>query len=178
MVYFATFSAPQITSHVTRYVWLQTGFGLVIGFVGHLQTIITNNYNSLTQLHTQEITTAHINSSQSSLPLRGRGSQRWTFPFLRDPELSSCLRYQLLTSHNCNYQLSKSELRYGRRSVGQSVFVSRPDSCYCQLCVSSCGEPSLTRGNSQFRVRVRVTLRLAVYRKSVSLGDRPLETHD
>jgi hypothetical protein len=27
-------------------------------------------------------------------------------------------------------------------------------------------------------VRVRVTLRLAVYRQSVSLGDKPLETHD
>jgi hypothetical protein len=28
------------------------------------------------------------------------------------------------------------------------------------------------------RVRVRVTLRLAVYRQSVRLGDKPLETHD
>jgi hypothetical protein len=27
-------------------------------------------------------------------------------------------------------------------------------------------------------VRVRVTLRLAVYRKSVHLGDKPIETHD
>jgi hypothetical protein len=27
-------------------------------------------------------------------------------------------------------------------------------------------------------VRVRVTLRLAVYRQSVRLGDKPLETHD
>jgi hypothetical protein len=28
------------------------------------------------------------------------------------------------------------------------------------------------------RVRVRVTLRLAVYRQSIRLGDKPLETHD
>jgi hypothetical protein len=28
------------------------------------------------------------------------------------------------------------------------------------------------------RVRVRVTLRLAVYRQSVRLGDKPLETYD
>jgi hypothetical protein len=28
------------------------------------------------------------------------------------------------------------------------------------------------------RIRVRVTLRLAVYRQSVRLGDKPLETHD
>jgi hypothetical protein len=31
---------------------------------------------------------------------------------------------------------------------------------------------------SQFPVRVRVTLRLAVYRQSVRLSDKPLETHD
>jgi hypothetical protein len=31
---------------------------------------------------------------------------------------------------------------------------------------------------SRVRVRVRVTLRLAVYRQSVRLGDKPLETHD
>jgi hypothetical protein len=28
------------------------------------------------------------------------------------------------------------------------------------------------------RVRVRVTLQLAVYRQSLHLGDKPLETHD
>jgi hypothetical protein len=28
------------------------------------------------------------------------------------------------------------------------------------------------------RVRVRVTLRLSVYRQSLRLGDKPLETHD
>jgi hypothetical protein len=31
---------------------------------------------------------------------------------------------------------------------------------------------------NQFRVRVKVTLRLAVYRQSVPLGSKPLETHD
>jgi hypothetical protein len=30
----------------------------------------------------------------------------------------------------------------------------------------------------QVRVRVRVTLRLVVYRQLVRLGDKPLETHD
>jgi hypothetical protein len=44
---------------------LETGFGLVVGFIGHY----TRNYDSLTELHTPKITvtTAHIKSSQSSL---------------------------------------------------------------------------------------------------------------
>jgi type IV secretory pathway TrbD component len=49
--------------------WLYTGFGLVIGFIGHLQNVITNNYDSLTELHTPKITvtTAHVKSSRSLL---------------------------------------------------------------------------------------------------------------
>jgi hypothetical protein len=37
-------------------------FGLVIGFIGHLQDVPPNNYDSLTELHAPEITvtTAHI----------------------------------------------------------------------------------------------------------------------
>jgi hypothetical protein len=44
------------------------GFGLVIGFIEHLQNITTNNYDSLTELHAPKITVtaAHIKSSQSS----------------------------------------------------------------------------------------------------------------
>jgi hypothetical protein len=45
------------------------GFGFIIRFIEHLQNITTNNYYSLTELHTLKITvtTAHIKSSQSSL---------------------------------------------------------------------------------------------------------------
>jgi hypothetical protein len=44
-------------------------FGLVIGFTEHLQNVTTNNYDSLTELHTPKITvtTGYIKSSQSSL---------------------------------------------------------------------------------------------------------------
>jgi hypothetical protein len=38
--------------------------------------------------------------------------------------------------------------------------------------------PVMTSSSVRVRVRVRVTLRLAVYRQSVRLGDKPLETHD
>jgi hypothetical protein len=42
------------------------GFGLVIWFIELLQDVITNNYDSLTELRTQKITVtkAHIKSSQ------------------------------------------------------------------------------------------------------------------
>jgi hypothetical protein len=48
---------------------LETGFGLVIGFIEHLQNVTTNNYDNLTELHTPKITVtiAHIKSSQYSL---------------------------------------------------------------------------------------------------------------
>jgi hypothetical protein len=32
--------------------WLRKGFGLVIGFTEHLENVTTNNYDSLTKLHT------------------------------------------------------------------------------------------------------------------------------
>jgi hypothetical protein len=35
-----------------------------------------------------------------------------------------------------------------------------------------------TTASSKIRVRARVTLRLAVYRQSFLLGDKPLQTHD
>jgi hypothetical protein len=45
------------------------GFGLMIGFIEHLQNVTTNNYDSLIELHTPKITLipAHKKSYQSSL---------------------------------------------------------------------------------------------------------------
>jgi hypothetical protein len=34
------------------YPWLETGFGLVIGFINHLEVVITTKYNTVTDFHT------------------------------------------------------------------------------------------------------------------------------
>jgi hypothetical protein len=42
------------------------GFELEIGFIDHLQLITTSNCNTIADLHTLQITTAHAKSSQSA----------------------------------------------------------------------------------------------------------------
>jgi hypothetical protein len=43
------------------------GFGLVIGFIEHLQIITTNNYSAITNSHTLQFIAARTNSSQSAV---------------------------------------------------------------------------------------------------------------
>jgi hypothetical protein len=69
------------------------GFGLLIGFIEHLQIVTTNKYGGSLQ-HTLGIYS--LLCLQQSLP--GNGFQRWTFPLLWVPELSPCLSYQVLTA--------------------------------------------------------------------------------
>jgi hypothetical protein len=38
------------------------GFGLDIGFIDHLHVVTTNNYNSIADFHTLQITRAHTKS--------------------------------------------------------------------------------------------------------------------
>jgi hypothetical protein len=42
-------------------------FGLVIGFIEHLQIITTSNYSTVTNSHTLQFTAAHTKSSQSAV---------------------------------------------------------------------------------------------------------------
>jgi hypothetical protein len=51
--------------HIFKCYWLDTGFGLIIGFILLLELITTNNYNAIANLHTQHITPANTKSPQS-----------------------------------------------------------------------------------------------------------------
>jgi hypothetical protein len=84
-------------------VWLWTEFGLVIGFTEHLQNITTNNYDSLTELHTPKITvtTAHLKSSHSSLTVVRQRLPKANVPLPLRSRSVAGLSYQLLTTaHN------------------------------------------------------------------------------
>jgi hypothetical protein len=78
------------------------GFRLVIGFIEHVQNVTTNNYNSLTELHTPKVTvtTEQINSSVFTSRSLLAASNRRTFPYLWVPELSpaSATSFSLLTN--------------------------------------------------------------------------------
>jgi hypothetical protein len=76
----ATLFLCSICCHVTE--WLQTEFGLVIGFMEHLHFDTGCDY-------TLQFTITHIlvSTVTSSLTLLGSGFQRRTFPFLLVPEL-------------------------------------------------------------------------------------------
>jgi hypothetical protein len=47
--------------------WLQTGCGLVIGFIEHLQIVTTRNYSAIANSHTLQFTTARTKPSQSAM---------------------------------------------------------------------------------------------------------------
>jgi hypothetical protein len=46
-------------------VWLYMGFGLVIGFIEHFQTVTTSNYSAIANSYALQFTTACAKSSQS-----------------------------------------------------------------------------------------------------------------
>jgi hypothetical protein len=74
-------SQDRLLKKVYRHVyeWLQTGFGLVIGFIDLLQNVATSNYTAIANSHSQQFTTAAL-SLLSLLhlhqPLSGNGFQR------------------------------------------------------------------------------------------------------
>jgi hypothetical protein len=73
---------------------------------------------------------------------------------LRNPSTSCRSALKVINPEDCNFIIC--------RNIGKGFSILRV--VYAKAVVSS--------------VRVRVTLRLAVYRESVRLGAKPLETHD
>jgi hypothetical protein len=63
--------------------WLETGFGLVIGFIDYLQIVTISNYKAIANLHTLQITRTHAKSSPSVFTTRF---------LVTDPNSVLCLR--------------------------------------------------------------------------------------
>jgi hypothetical protein len=88
------------------------------------------------------------------------------------PSLISTLYRSLLHTHRCSQFVT----------VFTSCFLvtasNSGNSSASALTPLSAGHRLTTELSSESRVRKRVTLRLAVYRQSVLLGDKPLETND
>jgi hypothetical protein len=80
---------------------------LVIGFIEHLQNASTNNYNSLTELHTAKITvtTAHIETSQFSLIDAWQWLLKAEVPFHLGFQKVPGLIYQLSTDSTTNVKV-------------------------------------------------------------------------
>jgi hypothetical protein len=57
---------PNFWHHLSRD-WLYTGFGLLVGFVDHLQIVTTINYSAISNSHILQFTTARTESSHSAL---------------------------------------------------------------------------------------------------------------
>jgi hypothetical protein len=80
---------------------LDTGFGLVIGFIEQLQIVTKSNYSALANSHTRLLTIAHGKSSMSSLAVACNGSQQC-------PPLTSLPAGDSLTTNSLNCRLSTS----------------------------------------------------------------------
>jgi hypothetical protein len=128
-----------LINNITILVWLQKGFGLVIGFIEHLQNVTTSNDYALTVLHTSQSlspqsVTLFTNCCLVAASNGGRS------PFLWVPELSPDLSYQLLTttepqlSYDCKSNLSCLKyLDIGHRKHRSSVAVQLLLACLLGL---------------------------------------------
>jgi hypothetical protein len=162
--------------------WLQTGFGLVIVFIEHLQNVTTNNYDSLTEIHTPKITvtTAHIKSCRSLAAVAWYRIPTADFPLLRVLELStaSATNFSIFITATLkwlNEIQSQSQSQSYLTTDGQSASLSwypaaiwgpRPGFYYCQRI-----ENLLTRG------RVCHLQLLLVLVSAVILGSEYRGTH-
>jgi hypothetical protein len=84
------------------WVWLQTRFGSVIGFIEHLQIVTIDIYGSLPELHTQKstVTTAHTESSQ--FVLSSTVVAWWRIPTMSSASVFTFLPTGQCLTNNCS----------------------------------------------------------------------------
>jgi hypothetical protein len=146
--------------------WLCTGFALVIVFIEHLKNITTNNYDSLTDVHTPKITvtTAHIKFlSLLYLHRSLSGDEMHKYPLQPTPRIDSQSQSYVTTD-------GSQPVWPGVKHPGGAedhIFIT-----VTHLQVCWCGAPSLTRWRS---CHLQLLLVLA---SAIILGSESRGTHD
>jgi hypothetical protein len=91
----------DLHSYCHVYERLETRFGLVIGFIEHLQNVTTRNYSVIANSHTLPFTTAPTKSSPSAVFSSVVAWQQLPtadFPLTLSSEIFPCLSYQRVTA--------------------------------------------------------------------------------
>jgi hypothetical protein len=124
---------------VTEWVWVETRLGLVTGFIGHLLSLTTNNYDNLTELPTRKRATA-----QFSLAVAWQRLPTADVPLPMGSQTAPGLSYKLFTSHNCNSQLNSTDWLKLLQALASTVILDSESHRTHVLILHSDGIGSLT----------------------------------
>jgi hypothetical protein len=126
MVHLTTLSiASDFTANICA-----TGFGSVIGFVEHLQTVTTSNYGAIANSHTLQFTTTRAKSPQSAVssqvdvPVLPDSGPRWLVAISHKPPPRLTAVSRLSRNHSCSSLYSLGTNRTGNISPNSSFVVA------------------------------------------------------